>query len=144
MSRIAPSLAALLIAGCAAIGAAPPGIVKELAPTGQLRAALAANDPVGREVATQLARRLEVRLQTTTFDAPFDVAFVLPEAARAAQLDFTAPYIILDGRPRVIAVARGRPDAGEYLRGFLDELKDSGVLAQAIEDNGLKGRASVP
>lgn len=144
MSRIALLLAAVLIAGCASIGAAPPEIVKELAPTGRLRAALADNDPVGREVARQLARRLKVRLQTTTFDAPFDIALVLPEEARGAQLDFTAPYVILDGRPRVIAVARGRPEAGDYLRNFLDELKDSGVLAQAIEANSVKDRASVP
>src|SRR5512138_1432090 len=96
MSRIATLLAALLIAGCAPIDAPPPDIVKELAPTGPLRAALQTDDGVAREVATDLARRLRVPLQTTTFDAPFDIAFVLPDAARAAQLDFTAPYMILD------------------------------------------------
>lgn len=144
MSRIAALLAVLLIAGCAPIDAPPPDIVKELAPTGQLRAALEADDRVAREVARDLARRLRVRLQATTFDAPFDIAFVLPEAARAAQLDFTAPYMILDGRPRVIAVARGRPEAGEYLRDFLDNLKASGFLAAAIERNGMRERASVP
>lgn len=142
--RIAALLAALLVAGCTAIDAAPSEVVKELTPVGRLRAALGTDDPVSRGVARQLARRLHVRLETTTFDAPFDVAFVLPDEARAAQLDFTSPYMVLDGRPRVLAVARGRPQAGEYLRDFLEELKGSGYLAQAIERGGLKGRASIP
>jgi hypothetical protein len=44
----------------------------------------------------------------------------------------------------VIALARGRPEAGEYLRDFLDELKASGFVAASIERNGMKGRASAP
>jgi hypothetical protein len=134
----------LLAAGCADVPLAPHGVASQLAPGGRLRAALASGDPVSEDVARNLARRLGVRLQTTTFGAPFDVAFMLPEAARAAQLDFTAPYVILDGRPRVIALPRGRPAAGDYLRDFLDELKATGFVAEAIERRGVSARASVP
>ncbi len=138
------ALAALLIAACVTADIPPPEAVKELAPVGRLRAALAPDDPVSRDVARALAHRLGVRLEATTFDAPFDVAFVVPEAARAAQLDFTEPYIVLDGHPQVIAIARGRPEAGEYLRGFVDELQASGFVASAIERRGAKARASAP
>jgi peptidoglycan/xylan/chitin deacetylase (PgdA/CDA1 family) len=149
MSRIlsparALTVLAVLIAGCVTADVPPSEAVSQLAPTGRLRAALARDDAVSRDVARELARRLRVRLEATTFDAPFDVAFVVPEAARAAQLDFTAPYIILDGRPQVIALARGRPQAGEYVRDFLDELKASGFVAASIERNTAKGRASAP
>lgn len=143
MKRLA-LLLCVLAAACVTADRPPAEAVNELVPTGRLRAALAREDTISRDVARELARRLRVRLEATTFDAPFDVAFVVPEAARAAQLDFTAPYIILDGRPQVIALARGRPEAGDYLRDFLDELKASGFVAAAIERNGAKGRASAP
>ncbi|HEX7053504.1 MAG TPA: hypothetical protein VF211_06150 [Burkholderiales bacterium] len=135
---------ALLCAACAGAELAPEPVVEQLAPTGRLRAAMARDDPLAAELARLLARRLGVSLYTTTYDAPFDVAFALPEAARAAQLDFTAPYAILDGRPRVMALARGRPAAGEYLRDFLDELRDSGELAALIERRRLRERARLP
>jgi peptidoglycan/xylan/chitin deacetylase (PgdA/CDA1 family) len=134
----------LLAAGCAGAELAPQGVVSQLAPNGRLRAAMAANDPVARDVARELAKRLGVPLQVTTFDAPFDVSFALAEAARASQLDFTSPYVILDGRPRVIAVPRGRTQAGDYLRDFVDELRDSGFIASAIGQQGAQGRASAP
>jgi hypothetical protein len=143
MTRLV-ALLCLVAAACMTADVPPPEAAKELVPVGRLRAALAPDDPVSRDVARELARRLRVRLEATTFDAPFDVAFTLPEAARAAQLDFTEPYIILDGRPRVIAVARGRPEAGEYLRSFVDELQASGFVASAIERRGAKARASAP
>jgi len=134
----------LACAACVTADRPPSDVVSQLTPVGRLRAALAGGDTVSRDVARELARRLRVRLEATTFDAPFDVAFVPPEAARAAQLDFTAPYIILDGRPQVIALPRGRPEAGEYLRDFLDELKASGFVAAAIERNGAPARARAP
>lgn len=141
---ILPAVLLAALSACVTPDRVPAAAARELAPTGRLRAALAQGDPVSRDVARELARRLKVRLETTTFDAPFDIAFALPEAARAAQLDFTAPYVILDGQPRVIALARGRPEAGEYLRGFLDELKASGFVAAAIERDGAQQRARAP
>lgn len=134
----------LLVGACAGADIAPQDVVSQLAPTGRLRAAMARDDPLAPELARSLARRLGVPLATTSFDAPFDVAFALPEAARAAQLDFTSPYVVLDGRPRVIALPRGRPQAGDYLRDFVDELRDSGAIAEAIERRGAGKRASAP
>ena len=134
-----------LVAGsCAGVDLAPQDVTSQLAPTGRLRAALAANDPVASDVARLLARRLGVPLQATTFDAPFDVSFALAEAARASQLDFTSPYVVLDDRPRVIAIPRGRPAAGAYLRDFVDELRDSGFIASAIERRDARSRARAP
>ena len=143
MMRFA-ALLCLVAVACVTADVPPPQAARELVPLGRLRAALAPDDPVSRDVARELARRLQVRVEATTFDAPFDVAFMLPEAARAAQLDFTEPYIILDGRPQVIALGRGRPEAGEYLRSFVDELQASGFVAAAIERRGAKARASAP
>lgn len=134
----------LATAACSTLDAPPAALVNEIAPTGRLRAALAANDTVSRDVARQLARHLQVPLAVTTFGASFDVAFALPEAARAAQLDFTEPYLVVDGRPRVIALPRGRPQAGEYLRDFVEEVKSTGFVAQSIERRGMQARASVP
>jgi hypothetical protein len=44
----------------------------------------------------------------------------------------------------VIALGRGRPEASDYLRGFLDELKASGFVAASIDRRGMSGRASTP
>jgi len=134
----------LLLAACAGTDLPPASIARELAPSGTLRAALAANDPVSREVAGELARRLQVPLAETDFGGAYDVAFMLPEAARAAQLDFTGPYLVLDGRLRVIAVRRGRPEASGYLRDFVADLRASGFVAQAIERRSASARATTP
>jgi hypothetical protein len=134
----------LLLAACAGADIAPQDVVSQLAPTGRLRAAMARDDPIAPDLARSLARRLGVPLATTSFGASFDVAFALPQAARAAQLDFTSPYVVLDGRPRVIALPRGRQQAGDYLRDFVDELRDSGAIAEAIERRRAGQRASVP
>lgn len=148
MTLLQRGLAALALclpaAGCVTADRPPAEAIRQLAPVGRLRAALADGDVVSRDVARELARRLGVRVEPTTFDSPYDVAFIVPEAARAAQLDFTSPYLVLDGRPKVIALGRGRPEASEYLRGFLDELKASGFVAAAIERRGVQNRASAP
>jgi ABC-type amino acid transport substrate-binding protein len=147
MTRLHRTLAILALclpAACVTADRPPAAAIRELAPNGQLRAALAKDDAVSRDVARELAKRLGVRVEPTSFDFPFDVAFIVPEAARAAQLDFTPPYVILDGHPLVIALGRGRPEASDYLRGFLDELKASGFVAASIDRRGMSGRASTP
>jgi len=93
-----------------------------LAPTGTLRAAinfgnavLAQKDPVTQEargasvdIARELAARLGVPLALVTFDAAgkvfealqggaWDVAFLAIDPKRAAEIDFTAPYVIIEG-----------------------------------------------
>ena len=100
----------------------PPDVVKNLAPTGKLRAAinlgnpvLAQKDPASGEpkgvtadLARELAKRAGVPLEFVTFDAAgkvfdalktgaWDIAFLAIEPVRAAEIDFTAPYVIIEG-----------------------------------------------
>ena len=99
----------------------PPDVVKELAPTGKLRAAINLGNPVlaqkgpGGEprgvtvdLATELARRTGLTLELVPFDAAgkvfealkegkWDIAFLAIEPVRAAEIAFTAPYVIIEG-----------------------------------------------
>ena len=99
-----------------------PNIVAELAPTGRLRVAinlgnsvLAQQDPTGgpprgvsAELARQLAGRLEVDIDYVLFDAAgkvfealkaglLDIVFLAIDPVRAAGIDFTAPYVVIEG-----------------------------------------------
>jgi len=98
----------------------PRNIVTELAPTGKLRVAinfgnivLAQKDPasgeprgVSAELARELAKRLAVPIEFLTFDAAgkvfdalgkWDIAFLAIDPVRAAGIDFTPPYVIIEG-----------------------------------------------
>jgi len=100
----------------------PRNVVTELAPSGKLRAAinfgnvvLVQKDPASGELrgvspalARELARRLGVPVEFVTFDAAgkvfdalqagvWDVAFLAIDPARAAGIDFTAPYVVIEG-----------------------------------------------
>jgi polar amino acid transport system substrate-binding protein len=96
-------------------------IAKELAPTGTLRAAinfgnpvLAQKDAAGAargvtvDLARELARRLDLALELVSFDAAgkvfealkanaWDIAFLAIEPVRAAEIAFTAPYVLIEG-----------------------------------------------
>jgi polar amino acid transport system substrate-binding protein len=97
-------------------------VVKELAPTGTLRAAINFGNPVlaqkdsatgeargvSVDIARELARRLGVALDVVAFDAAgkvfealktgaWDVAFLAIDPKRAIDIDFTAPYVIIEG-----------------------------------------------
>jgi polar amino acid transport system substrate-binding protein len=95
-------------------------IVMDLAPSGVLRAALNLNNPVlvqgtpaapsgvtvdiGREIAARLGVTAEFRCYagardsfTATAAGQADVCFLAIEPARAAQLAFTAPYVLIEG-----------------------------------------------
>jgi polar amino acid transport system substrate-binding protein len=97
-----------------------PDVLKDLAPTGKLRASinlgnsvLAQGTPdaltgVTPELARELARRLGVPAELLPFDAAgkafealkagrVDVVFLAIEPVRAAEIDFTAPYVIIEG-----------------------------------------------
>src|SRR5687767_4357952 len=101
---------------------APQNVVRELAPGGTLRAAinfgntvLAQKDPVtgeprgvSAELARELARRLDVPIEFVSFDAAgkvfdalaagaWDVAFMAIDPVRAVGIDFTAPYVLIEG-----------------------------------------------
>lgn len=95
-------------------------IVKELAPTGKLRASinlgnsvLAQGTPeaprgISVDLATELARRIGVPVEflcwpaaKASFDtvkaAKADIGFLAHEPARAAEVEFTAPYVEIEG-----------------------------------------------
>ena len=97
-------------------------VVMELAPGGRLRAAinfgnsvLAQKNPVtgeprgvSAELARELASRLGVPIEFVTFDAAgkvfdaltadaWDIAFMAIDPVRAAGIDFTGPYVVIEG-----------------------------------------------
>ena len=115
-------LAAALLSSCATVPTVPPGARSDLAPTGKLRAAinfgnpiLAARDSstgeprgVSVDLSRELARRLGVPVQFVTYDAAgkvveglksgaWDVAYVAIDPARAVDISYTAPYVVIEG-----------------------------------------------
>jgi polar amino acid transport system substrate-binding protein len=117
-------LLALACAGCASSppSTAPADAVSQLAPGGRLRAAinfgnpvLAVKDPATGEarglsvdLARTLAQRLGVPLEIVTFPSAgkvtegartnaWDLAFVAIDPARATDMDYSAPYVIIEG-----------------------------------------------
>ena len=118
MSALGLGMAALLLAGTAA--AAQPA-ASALAPTGTLRAAINFGNPVLAQrgpdgtpagvsvaLATELARRLGVPLAVVPFktagdvtgalaDGSYDIAFLAIDPVRGEGLDFTAPYVLIEG-----------------------------------------------
>ena len=103
-------------------GAASPEVLRDLAPSGKLRAAInlgngvlaqkdaATGQPKGitPDLARELGRRLGVPVEFVLFDSAgkvfdagkngaWDIAFLAVEPVRAAEIEFTAPYVIIDG-----------------------------------------------
>jgi polar amino acid transport system substrate-binding protein len=122
IKALAPLAALLSTIGFAMAQTAPPNVVKELAPSGTLRAALnfgntvlAQRDPAGgaprgvsAELARELAKRLGVPIAYVGFDAAgkvfealdrgeWDIAFLAIDPARATGIDFTPPYVVIEG-----------------------------------------------
>jgi polar amino acid transport system substrate-binding protein len=99
----------------------PSDVANDLAPTGKLRAAInfgnivlaqkkAGGEPAGITVdlARELAARLAVPIELVAFDAAgkvfdalktgaLDIVFLAIEPVRAAEIAFTAPYVIIEG-----------------------------------------------
>jgi polar amino acid transport system substrate-binding protein len=105
-----------------ALAAAPSEVVSSLAPNGRLRVAinfgnpvLAQKDPangaprgVSVDLARELGRRLGVTPTFVTFDGAgkvfdalkagaWDLAFLAIDPVRAAEIDFTPPYVVIEG-----------------------------------------------
>lgn len=114
-------LSAGLLAACAAVPPAPTLAVAQLAPGGTLRAAINYGNPllatrdangeprgVSVDLARELARRLGVPLEPVIYTAAgkvvegiragaWDVGFFAIDPVRAADTDFTAPYLLIEG-----------------------------------------------
>jgi polar amino acid transport system substrate-binding protein len=127
--------AVFALAAQAAAAQVPPDALKELAPTGELRAAInygngvlaqkgADGEPrgVSADLSRELAKRLGVPLEFVTFTAAgkafeaakekkVDVLFVAIEPVRAAEVDFTPPYVLIDGAYLVLKDAPYREPA---------------------------------
>jgi polar amino acid transport system substrate-binding protein len=264
MIRILMSLVvAAILTDCAIppMSTAPsPAAIAELAPTGKLRAVINLGNPVlaGKDATTgeargvsvelsrELAKRLGVALEIITVttaaksveaikSGACDVAYVAIDPARAVDMDYTAPYVLieggylvprsspiksnadvdrqgvrvvvgaasaydlflsrelkqaqivrvptseevvqtmlarrfevaagvkqqlqadakrvaglrlLDGRFMVInqamATPKGRPAGARYLGAFIEEMKASGFIANALAKNGIEGAAVAP
>jgi polar amino acid transport system substrate-binding protein len=111
-----------MLAGAVAAQTASPEIVTDLAPSGRLRAAinfgnpvLAQKDPatgeprgVSVDLSRELARRLGVPVELVQYDAAgkvadaaktgaWDIAFLAIDPARANEIAFTAPYVLIEG-----------------------------------------------
>lgn len=123
MRRIVSAALILLAATlpASAQGAPPQDAIKDLSPAGKLRAAinfgngvLAQKGPAGEpkgitpDLATALGKRLDVQVEFVTYEAAgkvfegatagaWDVGFIAIEPVRAAQIEFTAPYVVIDG-----------------------------------------------
>ncbi len=127
MSRIALALSlVVLLASCATPSMPSPATaaaaVADLAPTGKVRAAINFGNPilatkdaatgdargVSVDLARELARRLGVPVELVTFASAgqvveafkagtIDVGFVAIDPERAADISYTAPYVIIEG-----------------------------------------------
>ena len=111
-----------LLTSCAAPSMIPTTAVAELAPTGKIRAAinfgnsiLATKDVttgeargVSVDLARELARRLAVPVELVTFNTAgevvdafrngtIDVGFVAIDPARAVDISYTEPYVVIEG-----------------------------------------------
>lgn len=122
MLRLFLFAACAALVSCATTTFVPPQARTELASTGKLRAAinfgnpvLAQRDPatgaprgISVDLARELAKRLDVPVELVLFDAAgkvfeaaktnsWDIAFLAVDPARATEITFTAPYVIIEG-----------------------------------------------
>ena len=121
-----PGLIAATVVGCAmnaTVPSSPPAAARaELAPAGKLRPAINFGNPVlanrdattgdprgvSVDIARELVRRLDVEIVLVPYSAAgkvvddaranvWDVAFVAIDPKRAVDMDYSAPYVIIEG-----------------------------------------------
>lgn len=112
---------ALLLAGCATAPDPRAGAIADLGTTGKLRAAINFGNPilanrsangeaqgVSVDLAREAARRLGLPVELVLFNSAgnvveavkarqVDLAFVAIDPVRAADMDYTSPYVIIEG-----------------------------------------------
>jgi polar amino acid transport system substrate-binding protein len=111
-----------LLASSSAMPQVPAAVRADLAPTGTLRSAINYGNPIlaqgspatgdlrgiAVDLARELARRIGVPVTLVPYDAAgkmtdavktgaWDIAFLAIDPARAAEIDFTAPYVEIEG-----------------------------------------------
>jgi polar amino acid transport system substrate-binding protein len=116
------AVGALLLAGCAGTTAgSPTAAAAELGGTGKLRAAINFGNPilasrgaggepsgVSVDLAREAARRLGLAIELVQFNSAgnvveavkarqVDMAFVAIDPVRAADMEYTAPYVVIEG-----------------------------------------------
>ena len=122
MFRIAIGALGLSLLMSCATSEAPAAVRSDLAPTGKLRAAINFGNPilavkdastgeprgVSVDLSRELARRLGVPVELVTYEAAgkvveglksgaWDVAYVAIDPARAVDISYTAPYVVIEG-----------------------------------------------
>ncbi|MCK9379608.1 MAG: ABC transporter substrate-binding protein [Sulfuritalea sp.] len=122
LRHLALLAAAALLAACSAAPPAPTPVVAQLAPGGTLRAAINYGNPilatrdaatgeprgVSVDLARELARRLGVPFEPVIYTAAgkvvegikagaWDVGFFAIDPVRAADTDFSAAYVVIEG-----------------------------------------------
>jgi polar amino acid transport system substrate-binding protein len=123
MSRLVCAFVVFIAGCCSAFAQSAPSaeVLKDLAPTGKLRAAinfgngvLAQKGPNGEphgvtpELAAALAKRLGVPVDYVFYTSAgktfagakenaWDIAFIAIEPVRAAEVDFSPPYVLIQG-----------------------------------------------
>jgi len=124
-SRLGALVCVAALSACAAApqhSAAPAEVVAELAPSGTMRAAINVGNPVlatrnpvtgepegiSVDLTRELARRLGVPIQFVTYNAAgkvtagvkqkeWDVGFIGIDPERAEDMDYTPPYVVIEG-----------------------------------------------
>lgn len=165
MKRSLFLLPLLLLLSCAPAGpSAPPAALAELAPTGKLRVGLIATSPifvtqntaagVNKGIAVDIASRLgaqlgvpveyvrypnERALMDSVAREEWDITFAGINPARADAVNFTVPYMYVGDAPIGIGVQRKRPAAFAYAFEFVQQMKASGAIQEAISRESLPG-----
>ncbi len=125
MQKLVLAVAFVLLGACSNMSPSTPiaeNVRNELAPSGKLRAAINFGNPIlaNRDAATgeprgvsvdlarELAKRLGVPLELVVYTAAgkvvegiksgeWDIAYFAIDPVRAADVDFTAPYVVIEG-----------------------------------------------
>ena len=123
----------------------------------------ATGEPMGVSVdlARELARRLGVSVQLVTFDAAgkavealksgsIDVAFVAIDPARTVDVSYSAAYVVIEGdnqanqANQAMVTTKDRDAGAAYLREFVEEMKATGFVAQALGRHKIEGASVAP